>query len=73
MWATTDNGAHMPLGAVPTDDGNIAVHRDEGGDLRARVLGTGDQAAPWEKRGTSHFATCPNADQHRKKKPRDRP
>lgn len=66
VWATTETGRHMPLDAVPTDTGNVAVHRDNTGQLRARVLKHGDLTAAWELRGTSHFETCPNAAQHRK-------
>lgn len=68
IWATTDTGRHMPIDAVPVDTGNIAVHRGHDGELRARVLKHGDTVAEWEKRGTTHFETCPNADQHRKPK-----
>jgi hypothetical protein len=57
----------MPVDADPVDDGNltlvypspgatpIAVHADPGATL------IGDPP-----RYRSHFATCPNADQHRK-------
>ena len=66
VWAITDSGRHMPLDAVPVDTGNVAVHRDKSGELRARVLKHGDTVADWETRGNSHYATCPHADQHRK-------
>lgn len=68
IWASTDNGANMPIDATPVDTGNVAVHRDDQGQLHARVLKHGDTTADWEKRGTCHFETCVNADQHRKAK-----
>lgn len=67
VWATTDNGRAMPLNALPDPEGNVAVRR-ENGDLHARVLKAGETAAPWERLGTSHHATCPSADLHRKRK-----
>lgn len=68
VWAKTSKGALMPIDAQPADDGNLAVHRDDQGELHARVLKAGDSTAEWEKRGTSHWATCPNAEQHRRKR-----
>lgn len=69
IWATTDKGKNMPINAVPEEGGNLAVHRlSDTGELRARALKTGDTIADWEKRGTAHWATCVNADLHRKKK-----
>lgn len=70
VWAiTVATGKRIPLDAQPSEDGNVAVHRDQvNGELIARVLKDGEQTGPWEHRGVSHFATCPNADQHRKRK-----
>lgn len=74
VWARTTDGKPMPLNAVPDPAGNVAAHRDPtavsayGGALVARVLKAGEEPAPWEVRGTSHFSSCPNADEHRKKK-----
>jgi hypothetical protein len=58
----------MPLDAIPVPDGNIAARRDAKGDLLARVLKAGDELAEGERRGTSHFQTCVNAAQHRRKR-----
>lgn len=67
-WAVTaTSGALIPLDEHPTDDGNLAVARQGNGDLIARVLKNGEHAGAHERRGTSHFATCPNADQHRRR------
>lgn len=58
----------MPVDHDPTEAGNLAVRRDpEDGQLRARPAPAGAKLAAGERRGMSHFATCPNADQHRKR------
>jgi hypothetical protein len=64
-WVLTVNGRKMPLDPKPTDDGNVAVRRDERGDMRGHVLREGEEPKAGERRFTSHFATCPNAGQHR--------
>lgn len=66
-WATSPTGALLPLDAAPTGDGNLAVHRDARGDLQARPLKAGEEPHAHERRGTSHFATCPNAAAHRRR------
>lgn len=63
-WATMPSGKLNPLDP-PTADGNLAVHRDTKGDLRARPLAKGETPEPHEILGTSHFSTCPRADEHR--------
>lgn len=62
IWAITENGKRMPLDAEPAER-PTGVFRLEpsGDDLIAR--------RPIEQVYISHFATCPNADQHRKPKP----
>jgi len=52
----------MPVDRASADDpaGNLAVWRD-GGTLRFRVLGKGEEPGPGEHRGISHYATCPAA------------
>lgn len=65
-WATLPDGKLMPLDAKSVPDGNIAAHRDERGDLQARVLKDGDELVEGERRGVSHFASCPNAAAHRR-------
>jgi hypothetical protein len=67
-WAMLPSGKLMPLDATPVPDGNIAARRLDNGDLHARVLKNGDELADGERRGTSHFATCPNAAAHRRRR-----
>jgi hypothetical protein len=63
VWALTDKGARMPVDAKSATDGNLVLYR-QGGEQRVRsVRLPEDQLRP---RHTSHFATCPNADHHRK-------
>lgn len=64
-WATSEAGRAIPIDAQPVDDGNLAVRR-VGNELHSRVVKPDDELGPDEKRGVSHFATCPNANQHRK-------
>lgn len=66
-WATMPTGKANPLDAEPTPDGNIAAYIDAKGDLRARALTRGEEPEPPERRGTSHFSTCPNAAAHRRR------
>lgn len=67
-WAMTDSGARMPLDVPSTDTGNVAAHRDESGVLRARVLPADVAPARHERLTTSHFASCPNAAEHRRRR-----
>lgn len=62
IWAVTPAGKRMPLDAQPAkrivlDDYGVKTFGDEA--PCAQVVDT----------YTSHFATCPNAAQHRKAKP----
>ena len=65
IWATTANGKRMPLDRAPDPAGIVAAYCDEFGAWHCKPFQPGDQvAAPW-KRYTSHFASCPRADEHR--------
>jgi len=71
-WAWTLNGKRMPIDAEPVEDGNleIAARNDEGEPV-VRYLSGGDRnplpGFDLVPRYVSHFATCPNAQDHRKK------
>lgn len=60
----------MPIDAHSHDDpsGNLGVRR-VGTALRYRVLKKGEEPEPGEHRAVSHFATCKDAQAHRKGKP----
>lgn len=54
----------MPLDAAPAPKGNLVFMHN--GRLRARTVNDADPAG--EPRFLSHFATCPNAEAHRRKR-----
>lgn len=63
IWAETLTEKRMPVDAEPTPDGNVSLEPREGFAPLATVN------APLFAAGLrkSHFATCPNAGQHRKR------
>lgn len=67
MWAVSaKTGSRMPLDRDPVDNGNVVLDGN-----RASYLSKADAAAPnllGEARYVSHFATCPQAQAHRKGK-----
>jgi hypothetical protein len=74
LWAvTTANGKSQPLDPEPRPDGNLAVHHTATGGYLSRVLKTGEEPEPYERRMQTHFASCPKAGAHRRPRPkRDR-
>ena len=66
LWAVTPAGKKIPLDAEPHPDGNIAIsHAREWAPILASVVKPGSQ----DGLRKTHFATCPNSVQHRKKQP----
>ena len=59
-WCRTPSGSLIPLDVGTTERGNIVVSRDLLGDKTATVV------APGQGDRVSHFATCPNAKEHRR-------
>jgi hypothetical protein len=59
IFVKTTTGSSMPLNAGMADNGNVVI---EGDPPIARVVAAGAGMF------ISHFATCPGADAHRKKK-----
>jgi len=65
IWARTPAGKRMPVDAEPTPDGNVTlVPPLESYDSPLAVVSS--ERDPSSTRYTSHFATCPNADSHRR-------
>lgn len=63
-WATTTKGRRMPIDPDPHPQGNIILeHLGEGVAPIAHV-----NAGPIEGGYRSHFVTCPNADDFRRKR-----
>lgn len=58
----------MPLNADPDPGGNVAAALDERGRLVGRVLRAGQEPVAGERRYCPHFATCPRAAQHRRRR-----
>jgi hypothetical protein len=59
----------MPIDAEPAEDGNIIVSGTVTGEDTpfVTVLSPKGALAVGGPRYTSHFATCPNADSHRRR------
>ncbi len=67
FWAScTSTGNPMPVDVEPVPGGNVLLYRRSNGLLRAEVLGKDVPRSPERKYRINHFATCKNADQHRK-------
>ena len=68
VWAVTVTGAMMPVDRDPVDGGNIdLVHSgDASGTPTAHVLSESQPTLYGGDRYVSHFATCPNAAEHRR-------
>jgi hypothetical protein len=71
FWGQLPSRKSMPVNAEPSADGNVRLV-DRKGSVLAFVL-TGDELARARAAGdrlrTSHFADCPAAAKHRRKKP----
>lgn len=64
-WERTAAGKPIPLDPEPVADGNLAIRDD--GRVVAYIDGDGERIALGRPlRYVTHFATCPNADQHRR-------
>jgi hypothetical protein len=72
VWAFTPEGHRMPVDAEPVDGGNVVLSpaSSPGQAPTATVVGRRVQASLFGDDGpryVSHFATCPNADRHRRR------
>ena len=67
-WLVTTAGKSIPVDVEPTADGNLVVN----GAGEVQALGPLELLAlpPGTVRRTSHFATCPDAEQWRGRKDR---
>ena len=63
LWATTVvTGKAIPLDADPVDDGNVVIRNGS-----AHVLSKNNPVRSDETRYRAHWATCPNAKEHRRR------
>jgi hypothetical protein len=62
IWAKTDTGKWMPLDYDPDEGGNVFFFLD----FTCKVGRQTDQTPQFATRHFSHFATCPNAKDHRR-------
>lgn len=71
LWATTTREKAHPVDLEPNEAGTWALklRPGEGGGVKVLCFyrPIGGPLEPGEKRRTSHWATCPNADKHRSK------
>jgi hypothetical protein len=67
FFATAPSGSSIPVDAATRADGSAALRCDRTGSWRARILTSGDQLAPGEKKHMPHWVTCPRADDFRKR------
>ena len=71
IWAETVNGARVPIDEGPDPNGIIVLEEEGRRTPLARYLTKEQREQPpakGEERFTSHFATCPNSEQHRRKR-----
>lgn len=71
LWAITEKGRSIPLDRNPVPDGNIEIEEFEEGPPMSRVVSRQRELSPGlfpATRYKSHFATCPEASQHRRRK-----
>ena len=67
LWALTERGKPIPIDPEPRPDGNIVLGGFGGVEDRvAHVLGAEETTS--EPRYVSHFATCPQAETHRRRR-----
>jgi len=59
-WATTNAGNAIPLDPGEFEDGNIVLAQTEERGMVAQIRSAG------EGNRRSHFASCPNAPEHRR-------
>lgn len=66
-WALTDKGKGIPLDPEPVDDGNLVLDGEHGdGRPVVRYVRKGEDTGILPRYKT-HFATCENADEFRKR------
>ncbi|HKE79039.1 MAG TPA: hypothetical protein VKB54_07010 [Solirubrobacteraceae bacterium] len=70
VWAETEKGRRMPVDADPNPLGQIVLRGH--GTTPLAICGVPDDAYPGEPRYASHFQTCPQAGDWRRRRPPER-
>lgn len=73
-WVKTANGKNMPVDlaefpVIPDAAGDILAVDQDGQVFRGKTCSESEEAERYQYARLSHFATCPNAAQHRRKEP----
>lgn len=68
VFLPTKKGRQMPVDPETCDDGNVVMRRWAGGDPVVHILADGEEPLEGEIRYRSHFASCPEADKHRRRR-----
>ena len=68
LWALTEKGRRIPLDRNPVPTGNIEIEETDEGPPMSRVVPVLSPGLFPTVRYKSHFATCPNAKRHRRRK-----
>jgi hypothetical protein len=67
FWAMTKGNRKMPVDSLPSPGGNLTIVENKNGEPVALNAGPGPYLFPC-KLYKSHFATCPNATEHRRER-----
>ena len=65
-WYKTESGKSMPIDFAPDPAGNLILVG--GPDARLHMLAADETPPPDTNRYRSHFATCPHAAEHRRRR-----
>ena len=65
-WAVTTNGKPMLVDQHPVEGGNLVISARTAKGVEVRVLRKGEDPGE-EPTYRSHFASCPNAREHRRR------
>lgn len=68
IWAVTPNNRRMPLDAEPVATGSIVLRNGVAITLNGDMFDEDAKPLPGELRYTSHFSSCPDAAEYRRKK-----
>ncbi len=67
IWVVTEKDKKMPIDAEPSPEGTFIKFRlDANGDKIVHFVKESERAATTKPLYASHFATCPDAAEHRK-------